>query len=328
MSFFKPRRKTTRSPRVVRRGGDLQKLHIKVTSPRIVMLEIMRGFGKSGKIILLLALAGMIGWGGYLGVRHIFIDNEEYRLQEIKLQTNGHTNHARVVEVTGIDLDASIFAIDTDHVRKRLQDLPEVTQCEVERRLPGTLQITLTERMPVAWLQSAQYGFPGKEEGGVLVDKDGVTFPCEGALWETSRDLPIVMVKGGERDAFYHGRKMKHPEVMRALHLVQTLSEGDLRADWMPEKIIILNDYSMQIICNDGSRAVFGMYEHKRQLEDFITVREHALKTQRVVEHINMMPEKNIPVRFGGEPVLVKPRKKPETASPHQRDIESILDRN
>ncbi len=328
MSLFKSRRKTTRSPRVVRRGGDLQKLHIKVTSPRIVMIEIMRGLGKSAKLILTLVLVGMIAWGGYVGVRHIFIDNEEYRLQEIKLETNGHINHARIVEVTEIDLEASIFAIDTDHIRKRLLDLPEVTRCEVERRLPGTLQITMNERLPVAWLQSAMHGFRGKLESGVLADQDGVTFPCEGALWETSRDLPVVMVKDAARDAFYHGRKMRQPEVMRALHLIQTMAEGDLRADWAPNKIIILNEYSMQVICNDGSRAVFGMYGHDRQLADFISVREHSLKTKRVIEHINLIPEKNIPVKFGGVPVLVKPQKKPMLPSPHESDLESILDRN
>lgn len=328
MSFFKPRRKTTRSPRVVRKGGDLQKLHIKVTSPRIVMFEIMRGLGKSGKIILFLALIGLIAWGGYLGIRHIFIDNEEYRLQEIKLETNGHINHARVVEVTGIDLEASIFAIDTDQVRQKMRDLPEVTQCKVERRLPGTLQISLTERVPIAWLQSAQFGFVGKAKGGVLVDKDGVTFPCEGALWETSLNLPVVMVKDAEKDAFHHGRKMKHPEVMRALHLIETINAGDVRADWLPEKVVLLNDYSMQALCNDGSRAVFGMYDHERQLADFITVREHALKTNRVVEHINLIPKKNIPVKFGGEPILVKPQREPERLSPHEKDIESILDRD
>ena len=56
MPFLKRRRKTTRSPRVVRRGGDLQKLHIKVSSPRIVMFEIMRGLGSSLKLVMVLTL--------------------------------------------------------------------------------------------------------------------------------------------------------------------------------------------------------------------------------------------------------------------------------
>jgi hypothetical protein len=292
------------------------------------MFGIMRGLGKGVKVILVLTLVSMIGWGLYLGAKHIFIDNEEYRLQEIKLQTNGHIDHARLIEVTGIDLNASIFAIDTDDVRKRMNELPEVTECKVERRLPGTLQITLTERKPVAWLQSELYEFQGKKKGGVLVGENGVTFPCEGALWEISQNLPILLINDADKDAFNHGRKMNHAEAMRALHLVRIFSRGDVRADWMPQEIILLNDYSMEVVCNDGTRAVFGMYEHERQLGDFITVREHALKTRRLIEHINLIPKKNIPVIFAGDPVLVKPRKIPETTTSHEREIESILDRN
>ncbi|HCI92106.1 MAG TPA: hypothetical protein DHV60_06095 [Verrucomicrobiales bacterium] len=328
MSFLKPRRKTTRSPRVVGKGGDLQKLHIRVTSPRIVMIEVVRGLYRSAKIIMMLVLIGMIAWGGYLGIRHIFIDNEEYRLQEIKLETNGHINHARIVEVTGIDLDASIFAIDTDHIRKCLLSLPEVTRCDVERRLPGTLKITVDERLPVAWLQSAHYGFLGKVEGGVLADEDGVTFPCEGSLWETSRDLPVVMVNVAAMGTFHHGKKLKHPEVIRALHLIKVLTASNLRADWKPQEIMILNEYSLEVTSHDGSRAVFGMYDHERQITDFISIREHALKTLRAVEHINLIPKKNIPVKFAGAPILVPPQKKQTFPSLNDRDIKSIIDRN
>ena len=292
------------------------------------MFEIMSGFGKCAKIIFALTLLCMIAWGAYLGVRHIFIDNEEYRLQEIKLETNGYITHARLVEVAGIDLDASIFAIDTDEVRDRMSNLPEVTHCAVERRLPGTLQITLTERKPVAWIQSNRDGFPGREKGGVLVDENGVTFPCEGALWEISRDLPIVVVMDPQSQAFHHGKKMKHAEAMRALHLVQMFGSSDVRANWMPLKVVILNNYSMEVTCNDGSLAVFGMYGHRRQLDNFITVHERALKTKRVIEHINLIPEKNIPVKFGGEPILVKPQKKTKNINAHERDSESNLDRN
>lgn len=328
MPLFKSRRKTTRSPRVVRRGGDLQKLHIKVTSPRIVMIQVMRGFGKSGKLILALALLGMMGWGVMLGLRHIFIDNEEYRLQEIKLETNGHIDHARVVDVTGIDLDSSIFEIDTSGVEKQLLALPEVISSDAERRLPGTLLITLTERVPVAWIQSEALGYPGKAKGGILVDKAGVTFPCEGALWQTSRDLPVIRVKEADSLSFVHGKKMNHAETMRAIHLIEAMKVVDLRDDWMPNQVILLNHYAMEVVCHDGSRAQFGLYDHERQMNDFLTIREHSLRTKRNVEYVNLIPKKNIPVRFGGGPVLIKPQKKPQLIRPQQRNIKPILNRS
>ncbi|MCP5534826.1 MAG: FtsQ-type POTRA domain-containing protein [Akkermansiaceae bacterium] len=328
MPRFRSRKKTTRAPRNAGRGGDLQKLHIKVSSPRIVMLQVMSGISKGIKCAVVLALLGLIGFGAYRGIQHLFYGNEKYRLQEIDLQTNGNLTHARVVAVTGIDLDATIFAIDTDAVCDSLHALPEVIDCDVERRLPGTLKIKILERVPAVWIECETLGFPGRRNGGILADGNGITFPCEGALWEAARDLPVIVVKGAKSDAFRHGKKMKHPDMLRALHLVKIFEAGNVRDQWLPERIVLINDYSMEAVCNDGSRAIFGMYDHERQLDDFISIREHTLKTRRVVKTINLIPHKNIPVTFISDPVLVKPMRKPTPVNPHQREIQSILDRN
>ena len=328
MSLFKPRRKTTRSPRTVRRNGDFQKLHIKVSSPRIVMLQVFSGFGKAAKLLVVLALIGLIAWGGYRGVNHVFLGNEKYKLQEIDLQTNGHLNHSRLVTMTGIDLDASIFAIDVEDLTAQLRELPEVIDCEVERRLPGTLKVKITERVPVVWIESRELGFPGRKNGGVLADESGITFPCEGDMWKSARDLPVIVVSDAEKDTFVHGRKMKHPDVIRALHLIKMFDTQQVRAQWQAERVILVNNYSMEAVCNDGTRAIFGMYDHERQMGDFVSVCEHSLSTSRRVSRINLIPEKNIPVVFVGDAVLIKPRSKPHTISPDAREIESILDRN
>jgi len=331
MSLFKFRKKTTRAIRghqSVRRGGDIQKLYIKVNSPRIVIIQIMSGFSKGIKLALILAILGGIGWGGYRGLKHVFIDNEKYQLKEIKLKTNGHLDHARVVQIGKIDLDASIFAIDTDDVRSRLQALPEVIDCDVAHRLPGTLKINITERVPVVWIECKSLDFPGRKNGGVLADKDGITFPCEGALWDTARDLPVIVLQKASDQNFNHGTKMHHSDAMRALNLIQLFNHHDVRSEWMPERVILLTDYSMEAVSNDGTRATFGMYDHKRQMEDFIKICDHTRKTNRTINHINLIPQKNIPVKFAGGPMLIHPQQQPETVSPHDRQIQSILDRN
>ena len=292
----------------MRRGGDIQKLHIKVSSPRIVMIEIMRGIGKGMKLAVFFALLGLTGWGVIKGVKHVFIDNEKYKLREIKLETNGHLDHTRVVEVAGIDLDASIFAIDAEEVRNKLRDLPEVIECSVKHRLPGTLRINLTERVPVVWIECQSSNFPGRKDGGVLADKEGITFPCEGALWQTARDLPVIVVNEAKADAFNHGSAMRHPDALRALRLVQLFNERDVRSEWLPERVILRTNYSMEAVCNDGSRAIFGMYNHDRQIGDFLKISEHSRQTRRLIRHINLIPKKNIPVKFAGGPVLIQPQ--------------------
>jgi len=324
MARIFPRKKTTRA---TRREG-LQKLHIKVTSPRIVMFQIRSGILKGMKFVVILAMLALIGFGGYKGIQHLFLGNEKYRLQEIDLQTNGHLTHARVVDVAHIDLNGNIFTIDTHHVRDSLQALPEVTRCKVERRLPGTLKIHITERVPVVWIKCPPLGFPGRSNNGVLADEKGVTFPCEGTLWDSSRDLPVVVVPVAKSDNFNHGHKSTHPDVIRALNLIKTFNTANVRAEWMPERLILVNNYSIKVICNDGSHATFGMHDHDRQVADFITIHEHTLRTHRKITHINLIPHKNIPVVFADDPVLVRPKHKPAPVSPRDRELQSILDRN
>jgi len=330
MSLFSSRKKTTRSSRAyrnVRRGGDIQKLHIKVTSPRIVMIQVMHGIGKAFKLAVILTILGGMGWGGYQGIQHVFIDNPKYKLQEIKLETNGHITHARVVDIAGINLTDSIFDIDAEEVRDKLKALPEVIDCSVRHRLPGTLHIDITERVPAVWIQSEQLNFPGRQNGGVLADKEGITFPCEGALWETSRDLPVIVVQNASVDDFPHGSKMHHTEALRALHLINLFNEQTIPSELMPERVVLRTNYSMEAITNDATCAIFGMYDHQRQMEDFITICQHTHDTQRIIRHVNLIPKKNIPVKFAGGPVLVQPQSQPSEISPHDREIQSILNR-
>ncbi|MGJ8676231.1 MAG: cell division protein FtsQ/DivIB [Akkermansiaceae bacterium] len=327
------RKRTSRAPRTVRKGGDLQKLHLNVSSPRIVMFQFLKGLTQFTKLAVVLSLIGFICYGGYRGVQHLFLGNEKYILQEIELNTNGKLSHARVVDIADIDLGASIFALDIEKLQANIQTLPEVISCDVERRLPGKLRITLVERSPVAWVQSTQLGYPGRMNGGILIDAEGITFPCEGLLWDTAQDLPVIVIGDAIAENFQHGSQIKHLDTQRALHLIKQFETQDVRSEWLPERVILVNSYSMQAACNDGSRATFGMYNHERQLADFVTIREHSLKTGREVENINLIPKINIPVTFADNSnSYSEPTHTPDSQrhfnNQDQHEIQSILGRN
>ena len=333
MARFTPRKKTSRSSRAMRKGGDLQRLHIKVSSPRIVMFQFLKELGRLAKLAVILGLISLICWGGYRGIEHVFLGNERYILQEIELKTNGKLSHTRVVEAANIDLGANVFAINIDQLKESLTKLPEVISCDVERRLPGKLRITLMERVPIAWIESQTLNFPGRKSGGILVDSKGITFPCESCLWNSAQDLPVIVVHGAEEENFLHGHAMKQPDIIRAIHLLKSFQNANIRAEWLPERIVLLNSYSMEAMCNDGSYAVFGMYEHERQINDFISVREHIIKSDRQVQHINLIPKINIPVKFADAGTIeVSPHLGPVLVNPNtpqdSGEIQSILRQN
>ena len=322
MAGSRTRRKTSTLQRNTRQGGDLQRLHIKVSSPRIVMYQVMRGMSKGVKCFFCLLLVGLALLGGYQGIKNLFLGNEKYQIKELKLTTNGALDHARVINLVGLDLGATLFAVNIDDVQSRLSALPEVVNCKVERRLPGTLKIDIEERVPYAWLKCEDVGYWGRQADGVLIDADGVTFPCVGAMWQTSQGLPVIEMREARVENFEHGIKVRHADLLRAIHLMKVIEEADVRAEWLPQQITLVNDYSIQVVCSDQSKAIFGMYDHKRQVKDFITIHEHCLAEniknvdddmRREIKIMNLIPRRNIPVEFKKQtalldiPLLIKP---------------------
>jgi len=288
------------------------------------MYQVIRGMNKGVKCFVCLLLVSLALFGSYQGVKSLFLGNEKYQIKEIKLVTNGALDHARVVQLADLDLGATLFAINTEDVRDSLAALPEVVHCEVKRRLPGTLKIDIEERIPYAWLKCDSVGFWGRQADGVLVDANGVTFPCAGAMWKTCKDLPVIEMNEARVENFEHGVKAKHVDLMRALHLMKVMKEADIRAQWSPQYITLINDYSMELLSIDDSKAVFsiGMEHHERQVANFITIHEHCLaenikrgpdEIKREIRQMNLIPRINIPVEFAKQtahidtPVFVKP---------------------
>ena len=102
------------------------------------------------------------------------------------------------------------------------------------------------------------------------------------------RNLPVIIMITAKSEDFDHGTKVKHVDLMRALNLMKTFSEADVREEWLPEQITLINDYSMELVCHNQSKAIFGMYEHKRQVENYITIHEHCLAENRNSESPGM----------------------------------------
>jgi cell division protein FtsQ len=78
----------------------------------------------------------------------------------------GHTTAADVRRVAGISPGDTMVGVDVGGAAARVEDLPWVEEATVARRWPGTVEIHVTEREPLAMLEVA--------EGRVaLVDDDG-----------------------------------------------------------------------------------------------------------------------------------------------------------
>ena len=97
-------RNTTRP----RRQSNPRVLEVRVMSPRIAWLGFLRVLGFLGKVALVLALLGGLGWGAWRGVQHAFYRNPDFRLQSLDLNENPVIDELGVAAAVGIDLTAGV----------------------------------------------------------------------------------------------------------------------------------------------------------------------------------------------------------------------------
>lgn len=320
------KRKTSK----VKNRRNSRQLHLKVNSPRIFGFTCLKMFGKSVKFLLIVGLLVGAGWGAKAGLRKVFIENEEFRLEAIELETNGRMKVEDFVRVTGVDPAGSVFSVTLSDVRQKLEAYPGILDVDVSRRLPGTLKVDLKEREPLAWLECRGLGIVARDvERGLLVDKEGVVFACESWWVDGAKRLPAVVVMDGEVGDFEIGKRMRHREAERALRLVRLSRHMLSEVPWALAVVGVQNDYSLVAATTEGTVVTFGMYDHERQLKDLVVLEQHSRETQRQMKRINLIPERNIPVIFtGGNAVAPAPKSAPRVENRLEKDIRAILNRS
>lgn len=274
------------------------KLHLQVSSPRIVFFQSLKVLRGVLKVSILLGLLGAAGFYGYSSIQNHFLTSEEFALRHLELQTNGFLDKSEVAQISGIDPAGTIFGFDPNEAEQRLLARPEIVTATVQRSYPDTVKVTIVERVPVAWIASPVLGLAGRNPfSGRLMDADGVIFKCQGQLWEIARNLPVIALADAQPHEFELGQQMTHKDAMRALALVKLINAtSDI--EWWVNRVEVINFYSLQVISNDKVEAIFGMYEHERQLDDLIAARKHAVESKRELEWINLLPKHNVPGRF------------------------------
>lgn len=281
-------------------------LSLKVSSPRIVFFDFIKMGGKAVKFGLL--IGAMIGVGAALnlGWEKLFVENEEFTINDLPLKTfDGNDprflTHGRMLEKTGLDPRATIFAVDTDELAASLAELPELTAAKVSRRLPGTLKIEIEERQPVAWVACRSLGIRERDRDlGLLLDENGVPFRCASdLLWEFASGLPVLLTAEAEAGQIVEGEPVSHPGIKYALDLIK-LSTDKLVGIERPAWVVVKDEITLEMQTMGGVRATLSYYDLERQLSDFSKLVSHAQARGKELGEVNLIPRRFVPVQYRG----------------------------
>jgi hypothetical protein len=325
------KRKTTKH----RRPSHQSVLEVRVMSPRIAWFGFLKIAGKLTKIACVLAALAGVGWGVWRGVQHAFYENPDFRLQVLDLNANPVIDELGVASAAGIDLTAnpSLFDVDVKEAARKLNALPAVTHARVERHLPGTLVVRIIPRSPKAWISCPETGLSDtRRAGSMLVDKDGIAYPCPELQVESAAGLPVIDLPASADHPIKVGARIRQPELEYCFLLLDAARAADPEAIQWIESIRPANAWSLQLLTKQGTTATFSLGDHERQIESLRAALDHAGEKGYLIDTINLMPKYNIPITLRGEsaPPKAVPVTEPSggNESRRARDLGNLLNRN
>lgn len=163
-----------------------------------------RRLQRGGAGLVVLAVLGAGAWGvGYLlsdeekaGLRTQLEALDPLPIKHIEIRGRELTEESDILAMLGTHTGNGLFGFSVESARKRLDTLPFVDHSTVERRLPGTVIVTLTERVPVAIWQTHGH-FVLINKAGEKVSEEDIS----AADANVFRKMPLVVGRGANTQA-------------------------------------------------------------------------------------------------------------------------------
>jgi len=147
---------------------------------------------------------------------YFFAVSDFFAVRHILVYGNIEVDAGRIVELSGIEPGRNIFSVDLSDTAQWLWIEPRVKSAEIRRKLPGTVQITIEERQPVAMMNV----------GRALVTVDGDGRVLDRYLVVTELSLPLISGVETPRDGMMPGGFIDGAGMDVALHILATLPQG------------------------------------------------------------------------------------------------------
>ncbi|MBO0343693.1 cell division protein FtsQ/DivIB [Roseibium limicola] len=138
-----------------------------------VLAECPRGAGTlASAAFLTLALGYGIVLGGHgKVVTNALLSASGFGIEAIKMSGQSETDTFQILEALEIQEGSSLVLFDADGARARLNDIPWIRQASVMKLYPGTLQVSVEEKVPYALWQRGDHLSIITDTGEVITDQ-------------------------------------------------------------------------------------------------------------------------------------------------------------
>jgi cell division septal protein FtsQ len=268
----------------------------------------------------------LVGQAGQWVMNRMVYRNPAFAIAAIEVFTDGVIAPDQLRREAKVRPGENLFALDLEMVKRNLEMMPMVATASVERVLPRTLRLRVTEREAVAQVQVLRARPDGRLEALVFhVDADGfVMQPLDprqrtAPLVQTNDVLP--MLGGLKPNEVQPGRSMRTPETLTALRLIAQFGYSPMAGLVDLRRVDVTVPDVIVVTTGQGSEVTFGLEDLDQQLRRWREIHDLGQRLKRNVASIDLAVSNNVPVRWLEASVTPVPAKAPKTLRPRKKHV-------
>ncbi len=249
-------------------------------------------------------------------------ENSAFAIENIVMQTDGVIAPDQLRRWSNVRLGANLIALDLSTVKRNLELVSAIDSVSIERVLPRTLKISVTEREPMAQVNVPHAG----AAGGVTVsiyqlDVQGhVMQPLDPRfrqvpLAQMNEQLPVIT--GLNLYPLALGNRIDSPQVQAALALIGAFNHSPMATLVELRRVDVSQPAVVVAMTSQGSEITFALTNLEQQLGRWRKIYDLGQTMSKSIATVDLAVSNNVPVRWmaaSGVPAL--PPKKP---NPHIR---------
>jgi cell division protein FtsQ len=294
--WFKPKPKN-------RRLGREQVLDVKLRSSQVRATRTRMGAIGLGAVFATVFGLYLLYRTGEWALNRLVYENKAFAIQEIDVQTDGVISPDQLRRWTGVKPEDNLLALDLARVKRDLELIPLVQSVSVERILPHTLRIRITEREPIA-----QVNVPRPRRGGGVelavyqLDADGyVMVPLDPRQRATPPNQPgdaLPAICGINSSELQPGRRIGASPVQAALQLIIAFEQSPMAGLVDLRRIDVSSPEVLVVTTGQGSEVTFGLADLEQQLRRWRVIFDLGQKMNKAIGSLDLAVTNNIPARW------------------------------
>ena len=271
-------------------------LDVKVRARRASHHRNRRILVAISRVVLVLALVAGLYYGVRTGLNRFFFQNPEYFLSTIAIQTDGTLQRDQILKTAQLREGLNIFSVNLAEVHDRLQQLAQVDDVQVERKMPNEIDIHIVERKPIAWITSERsVADPFVSDAAFLVDARGIVMKEKKLLPEY---LALPLITGCASEALAPGKAVDSFEAKAALELLHLTTTSFMQTRFQIREVDVSKGYCLLVTDKNHTQVMFGfdrLEEQMQRLEQFLVYSDDS---HQPIETVNLLVARNTPVTF------------------------------